>query len=312
MSHRCLTTANIRVMNLNLLKEPLLHFLLIGAGLFLLFEAGNDPTAVSGGLITAPSTQIEVSWDSVERMSRQFELTWQRPPSDAERQGLIEEIVRNEIFYREAIAIGLDRDDEVLKRRLRQKMEYIYEDIATLAEPTDEELHDFLSRHRQKYLADPRVSFQQLYFNADKRGKNVEADAINGLVQLREGANPDRVGDPTQLAAEVPLTPCWEIGRQFGEAFSTRLLELETGVWAGPLPSAYGWHLVLISERAGGHLPDLNEIRETVKQDWLIERQRELKDAAYAKIREKYAVTIDKPKTVAATANAASTGVTTQ
>lgn len=299
-------------MNLNLLKEPLLHFLLIGAGLFLLFEGGNDPAAVSGGLLTAPSTQIEVSWDAVERMSRQFELTWQRPPTEAERQGFIEEIVRNEIFYREAIAIGLDRDDEVLKRRLRQKMEFIYEDIATLTEPTDEELHDFLSRHRQKYLADPGVSFQQLYFNADKRGGNTEADAINGLGRLRDGANPDTIGDPTQLAAEVPLTPSWEIARLFGDAFSKRLLEMEPGVWAGPLPSAYGWHLVLIRERVGGHLPDLNEIRETVKQGWLIERQRELKDAAYAKIREKYAVIIEKPKTVPATTNVVSTEVTTQ
>jgi hypothetical protein len=299
-------------MRLNLLKEPLLHFLLIGAGLFLLYGWENGPAAVPGGPAATPSTQVNISWDTVERMSRQFELTWQRPPTEADRQSLIEEIVRNEIFYREAIAIGLDRDDEILKRRLRQKMEFIYEDIATIAEPTDEELHIFLSRYRQKYLADPRLAFQQLYFHADKRGMNAEADAIKGLAQLREGASPDSVGDPTQLAAEVPLTPSWEIERQFGEAFSTRLLEFETGVWAGPLQSAYGWHLVLIHERIGGHLPDLNEIRETVKQDWLVERQQELKDAAYAKVREKYAVTIEKPRTVTAAGNAAGTEVTTQ
>src|SRR5512139_3819284 len=143
----------------NLLKEPLVHFLLIGAALFLLYGWRGNSASVSGGQVGTPAAQIVVTRDALNQMNNLFAKTWQRPPTEEEQQGLIEDFVRNEIYYREAIAIGLDRDDEVLKRRLRQKMEFIYEDITSYAEPTNQDLTAFMQTHREKYLTEPHLSF---------------------------------------------------------------------------------------------------------------------------------------------------------
>jgi hypothetical protein len=293
----------------NLLREPLLHFLLIGAALFLLFGWRGGPASAPGGPPGATAAQVVVTRDAVEQATGQFEKTWQRPPTDEERQGLVDDLVRNEIFYREALGAGLDRDDEVLKRRLRQKMEFIYEDISAIAEPTDADLAAFVEKHREKYLADPQVSFRQVYFNPDRRGAAAEADARRGLAQLAAGADPGDVGDATMLEPEVPLSPLWEIRKRFGEEFGKSLLGARPGAWAGPVRSGFGLHLVFVRERREGRMPALGEIREAVKRDWTAARQRELKDAAYARIRERYTVIVEKPAVVAAPAGGGPGGV---
>jgi hypothetical protein len=290
---------------MKLLKEPLLHFLLIGAALFLLYDWKGKPAPIPGGQAGTPAAQIVVSRDALEQMSNQFMKTWQRPPTEEEQKGLVEDLVRNEIFYREAIAIGLDRDDEVLKRRLRQKMEFIYEDISSWAEPTDADLRAFMKKHSEKYLTDPLMSFRQVYIDTYKRGTSAESDARHILAQITEGADPASAGDSTLLEPEVQLSPLWDIGKQFGDEFSRSLLEIKPGKWAGPIRSGYGLHLVFVKERRDGRIPDLNEVREAVKRDWMAERQKNLKDAAYAKIRERYAVTVEMPKDTAAPLSAA-------
>jgi len=290
---------------MKLFREPLLHFLLIGAALFLLYDWKGKPASMPGGQAGTPTAQIVVSRDALEQMSNQFAKTWQRPPTEEEQKGFVEDLVRNEIFYREAISIGLDRDDEVLKRRLRQRMEFIYEDIASVTEPKDEDLKAFMNKHRELYLADPQLSFRQVYISTDKRGRNAEFDARQILAQITEGADPGSAGDPTLLEPEVPLSPLWDIEKQFGNEFSRSLLEIKPGKWAGPIRSGYGLHLVFVKERRDRRMPDLNEVREAVKRDWMAERQKELKDAAYAKIRERYSVTVEMPKTTAVPLSAA-------
>lgn len=292
---------------MNLLKEPLFHFLLIGAALFLLYGWKDNSASVPGGQTGMPTAQIVVNLDALDQMNNLFAKTWQRPPTEEEQKGLIADFVRNEIYYREAIAIGLDRDDEVFRRRLRQKMEFIYEDITSWAEPTDEDLKAFMEKHREKYLADPQLSFRQIYINTDKRGKSAESDARQILSQLAEGTDPDSAGDPTLLEPEVPLSPLWDIRKQFGDEFARNLLELKPEGWVGPIRSGFGLHLVFVREHLDRRLPDLDEARETVKRDWTAERQKELKDAAYAKIRERYTVTVEQPKTVAPSLAAAAT-----
>lgn len=252
-----------------------------------------------------PAAQIVVSRDALEQMSSQFAKTWQRPPTEEEQKGFVEDLVRNEIFYREAIAIGLDRDDEVLKRRLRQRMEFIYEDIASVVEPKDEDLKVFMKKHGEKYLADPQLSFRQVYINVNKRGSSAESDARQILAQITEGADPSTAGDPTLLEPEVPLSPLWDIEKQFGNEFSRGLLEIKPGKWAGPIRSGYGLHLVFVKERRDRRMPDINEVREAVKRDWMAEQQKELKDAAYAKIRERYSVTVEMPRVAAVPLSAA-------
>jgi hypothetical protein len=296
-----------RIQRNNILKEPLLHFLLIGAALFLLFDWKGKPAQLAGGSSGAPVAQITVGRDALEQMKGQFERTWQRPPTAEEEKGLIEDLVRNEIFYREAVAIGLDRDDEVLKRRLRQKMEFIYEDISTWAEPSNTDLAAFMKKNREKYLADPQLSFRQVFISKDKRGKNAESDARQVLGQLKAGAAPETLGDPTMLATEVRRMPLREVKTLFGEEFGRDIIEVKPGAWAGPVRSGYGLHLVLVNERQDRRLPNLKDVRETVKRDWLVEKQKELKDAAYAKIRERYTVIVEKPKTAAEPLSASAT-----
>ena len=283
-----------------LLREPLLHFLLIGAGLFLLFGWRGGPASLPGATAGPQAAKIVVTQEDVDQLTDVFTRTWQRPPSKEEAKSLVEDLVRSEIYYREALAIGLDRDDAVIRRRMRQKMEFIFEDISALAEPTDEDLRAFLKKHSERYLVDPQVSFKHVYVNTDKRGKNAESDARQILSQLNEGVDPDTVGDPFLLDTEIRLSPAWDIRKQFGEEFTRSLLELPPARWTGPVRSGFGLHLVLVTKRVGGRLPDLKEVREKVKQDWAVERQKELKDAAYAKLRERYSITIEKAAAVAA------------
>jgi parvulin-like peptidyl-prolyl isomerase len=186
-------------------------------------------------------------------------------------------------------------------------MEFIYEDITSWAEPTDEQLKAFMKKHHEKYLTDPQIAFRQVYINSNKRGTSAESDARQVLAQLTAGVDPDSAGDPTLLEPEIRLSPLWRIRKQFGDEFGRNLLEMKPGRWAGPIRSGFGLHLVLVRERASGRLPDLNEAREMVKRDWTAERQKELKDAAYAKIRERYTVTVERPKAVAAAANTRAT-----
>lgn len=277
-------------------REPLVHFLLIGAGLFLLFGWRDGPASPPAGQTGPPSAKIVVTQDDIDRTITTFTKTWQRPPTEEEAKGLVEDLVRNEIYYREALAIGLDRNDDVIRRRMRQKMEFILEDITAQVEPTDEDLNAFMKKHPDFYLVDPEIAFRHVYVNAARRGKDAGADALRILAQLLAGADPDAVGDPFLLASEVPLSPLWDVSKQFGEPFSRKLLALKMNSWTGPVTSGFGLHLVFVRKRVGGRLAGLKEVRETVKRDWMAERQKALKDAAYARLRERYVVTVEKAK----------------
>lgn len=279
-----------------LLHEPLVHFLLIGAGLFILFGWMGNPAPLPGGQSGAQSSKIVVSQGDIDQLVKSFTRTWMRPPTAEEVKGLVESFVRDEIYYREALALGLDRDDAVIRRKLRQKMEFIFEDISAQTEPTDEELLAYMKKYPDSYLVDPQIAFRHVYVNVDKRGKKAEADAREVLEQLNKGVDPETVGDPFLLASEIRLSPLWDIRKQFGEEFSRNLLEVKSGKWEGPVHSGYGLHLVFVGKRVGGRLPELKEVREKVRRDWIFERQKELKDAAYAKLRERYTVEFEKPE----------------
>jgi parvulin-like peptidyl-prolyl isomerase len=300
-------------MSQRLAREPLFHFLIIGAGLFLLFGWGSFPPPPRGGQPGLQPEKIVVTPDDMDQLVKTFAKTWQRPPTETEIKDLVENFVRDEIYYREALAAGLDRDDSVIRRRMRQKMEFILEDLTSWAEPTDEELLAYMNRHPDSYLVEPQVAFRHVYINTSKRGTSAPSDALHLLAQLREGAEPDSLGDPISLDSQVPLSPLWEIRKRFGDEFSRTLLDLASGTWEGPIRSGFGLHLVRVAKHEGGRLPELNDVREIVKRDWLFDRQRTLKEDAYAKIRERYTVTVEKRRSGAAAESAsASTGVVTR
>ena len=273
-----------------LLKDPLLHFLLIGALLFLVFELIKSPVGIQ-------ENNIVITSGDIEALQANFSRTWQRPPTDSEVSGLIKDKVRDEIAYREAVAMGLDQGDSVIRRRLRMKMELLVEDVAGLSPPTDENLEAYLVEHRESFRQQPQVSFMHVYLNSDKRGARVEDDAREILAKLSAAginADPGSYSDPSMLPNELPLYYINDIGRLFGVDFSKQILEVKPGGWAGPVWSSYGLHLVYVRERIEGRDPELDEVRQEVEREWSAKRRKEFKEATYNKLRERYMIIIEK------------------
>ena len=265
-------------------REPLLHFLLIGAVLFLLYAAGREGEGDD-------TRRIVVSAGQVEQLYARFERTWLRPPTREELDALIESHVRDEVFYREAVAMGLDRNDTQVRKRMRLKLEFLLEDLGVEA-PDDTVLEAFLQQHRDRFRTQPRVSFRQVYLDPDRHNDPAEA-ARAMLAELQAGADPDALGDATMLPRQFSQATQADIARSFGVDFAAEVAGTAPGGWTGPLYSAYGVHLVRVSEREPGRLPGLSQIREQVEREYLAEQRNEQKEQAYRQLREGYEITIE-------------------
>ena len=209
-----------------LLREPLLHFLLIGIGLFLLFEL------LRGGDTGAPR-DIVVTEARVEALAQSFATTWMRPPTPQEITGLVDDYIAEEIYYREAIAMGLDQDDTVIRRRLRQTMEFILEDAVATAEPTDAQLQEFLTTHPEKFFEPSQLSFRQVYLNTEERGEQARVQAEQLLTELQAGRSPADLaaaGDPTLLPADMQSASPQLIADTFGSDFAAQVQEAPAGL----------------------------------------------------------------------------------
>jgi hypothetical protein len=268
------------------LREPLVHFLVLGAALFALDRW-------RGGAAEARE-RIVIGAGQLEHLAAGFARTWLRPPTPEELRGLVRDHVREELATREALTLGLDRDDTIVRRRLRQKLEFLTEDVASLAEPSEAELETWLRAHPQAYELEPRFTFQQVFLSPERRGEALEADAQRLLAELR--AQPElEAGDPTLLPEGLELAGTSEIERLFGDDFARALAALEPGGWGGPLRSAFGLHLVRIGARETGRLPELAEVREAVSRDWFAAKKRAALDAFYDGLLERYEVVIEPP-----------------
>jgi len=228
-----------------ILREPLLHFLLLGTVIFAVYglvsKRGSDDPA-----------KIVISAGQVAAMAEGFARTWRRPPTREEIEGLIRDRVQEEVYCREAIALGLDKDDTVIRRRLRQKMEFVSDDIAALAEPTDEELSTYLKAHAETFGVQRQFTFSQVYLNPERHGENLARDTGQLLAQLQQAgdrADVSELGDSFLLEHKFQSLPASEVVKQFGEKFAAKLGELSPGQWHGPVESGYGVHLVWITER---------------------------------------------------------------
>ena len=273
------------------LREPLVHFLLIGAGLFVLYNVLNR------GESDAPR-DIVVSEARVEALAENFARTWMRPPTAEELKGLVDDYVAEEVYYREAVAMGLDRDDLVIRRRLRQKMEFISADVAAATPPTDVQLQAYLEQHAEKFLMPPRLTFQQVYFSTDRRGERAARDAEKLLAELAAGrgpANPLEAGDATLLPPAMEAAAPQEIANAFGEEFATAIEDAPEGQWSGPLPSGFGVHLVKVDGREAGTAPTLAEIRPMVQREWEAEQRKTVEKALLDKLRARYDVRVEGP-----------------
>jgi parvulin-like peptidyl-prolyl isomerase len=287
-----------------LFREPLVQFLLLGALLFVYFEW-------KGGGSGPGSTRISITPGLVEHLASGFAKTWQRPPTESELKGLIDEYVKEEIATREATAMGLDRDDTIIRRRLRQKMEFLVEDAVEQVPPTDAELQAWLEKHAEAFRAESRVALRQVYVSTERRRASARADAEKLLARLRaEGkdARIDALGDASMLPRELPLGPLSEVTRAFGTEFAAQVDAVPQGQWAGPVESPYGLHLVLVPERVASARPALAEVRPLVERELLAERRRTQLQALYERLLAKYTVAIEMPKEAKKQTSAAKAG----
>jgi hypothetical protein len=273
------------------LREPLLHFLLIGAALFLLYRVlnGNEPAAPRS--IVVPESRVEA-------LAENFAKTWMRPPSAMELKGLVDDYVAEEAYYREAIAMGLDRDDTVIRRRLRQKMEFVTDDVAAAAPATDAQLQAYLDAHQDKFVEPGRFTFQQVFLSRERRGDAVQRDAERVLAQLRAGkpATPaQELGDATLLPPGMESATPQDVDNTFGTEFAEAIVKAPIGQWSGPVPSGYGVHLVRVDQRQPGALPPLAQIRPAVQREWEAEQRRKAKDVLLQQLLSKYDVRIEGP-----------------
>jgi hypothetical protein len=265
-----------------LLREPLVHFLLLGALLFLAYGWLNR-----AGL-SAPD-EIVVSRNQVEGLVLQFERVWQRGPTADERQALIDGWVRDEVFYREALAMGLEQDDPVVRRRLSQKVQFILDTGSESAAPTDAELQAWLDAHPDRYRTEATYALRQAYFDPARHGEQVDSVIAAAKRALAAGKS---AGDPTMLPPEIAGGAA-EIERAFGPGFAQALRGVPVGGWQGPLRSTFGLHLVELTARTEERDAALADVRPEVARDLMQARSDAAQEALYENLRAKYAVRIE-------------------
>jgi hypothetical protein len=273
-----------------LLREPLVHFLLIGAALFLFSRWRSGPPGDAG--------QLVVTRGKIEQLAAGFERAWQRPPTAREMTGLVEDYIKEEVYVREAIATGLDRDDTIIRRRLRQKLEFLTEDALDAAAPSDEDLRAYLKAHPDSFRVEPRVAFRQVFVDGNRRGAATQSDARALLVRLSSampGADISALGDSQMLPSVVELAPQSDVARVFGQEFAGKVAGLAPGSWAGPIASGYGLHLVEVTERVEGRMPELAEVRDAVARDWQTAQRRERSEALFRRLLARYTVVVEPP-----------------
>jgi hypothetical protein len=277
------------------LREPLVQFFLIAAGLFSLHSLVAPPRP------HAPGSTIELTKDDLAQMDIAWRSKWQRPPTPAEWRDLIDEKVREEVLYREAVAMGLDQDDVIVRRRLGQKLEFLLEDVSSLRDPTTAELKAWFQHNASQFALPGSVTFCHVYFSPDAGGRQPAARAARALATLKgrsscSSSNADALGDlfPDQdyYADRSPE----EVASVFGTEFSKSLFRLRPGRWQGPVQSGLGWHLVLIEALTPGRIPAFDEVdRAQIESAWLDSRRAESKRKAFDAMRAKYEVVLPKP-----------------
>lgn len=277
-----------------LLREPLLHFLLLGVTLFTVnhyLELGR------GG--PAPSRQIQLTLDDLRQLDLLFQSQWRRPPTPEELARLVESKIQEEVLYREGLAMGLDRDDTIVKRRMAQKMRFLAEDVAGASPPTTAELKAWYEKHPDTFAQPARLSFRHVYFSPDRRGGRAHADAVRALTRL--GGQPEdskvaaSLADPFMLQDYYADRTPEQLAKEFGPAFAHAVSGLAPGSWQGPVESGYGWHLVFVHSVIPGRVPAFEEIEPDVKTAWLTDQKQQGWQKSYDAMRAKYTVFLPAP-----------------
>jgi hypothetical protein len=268
------------------LREPLLHFLLLGGGLFLVYGS-------IGGRTNGDRENVAITAGQVEQLSAGFARMYRRAPDQAELHGLIDAAIQEEIYYREAMKLGLDRDDTIVRRRLTQKLQFVSEGVTPIPDPTDAELESYLRENAQRFQREVRYSLTQIYLDPAQHGVHLVEDVQNLLARLRRVTSvPDSIGEASLMPRSFDRAPAAELSGLFGAQFEAALRAVPIGQWFGPVQSGYGVHLVLVSERDAQGTAALADVREEVRRAWIEARQTEANVRYYAELRKRYRVTV--------------------
>jgi hypothetical protein len=209
---------------------------------------------------------------------------------------MIQQQIREEVMVREALAMGLDKNDSVIRRRLAQKIEFITSDLAALAEPTEAELSNYLSIHSEQFSISARIDFEQVFINPEKRGVDTDGYAnslLNKLTQAGENNDVTTLGDSLMLGQQHAQVTKHDVSRLFGKEFASNLFTLSVGIWQGPIQSGYGLHLVRIRNKTENQLPEFNTVRKNVLAEWQAQQRRDMDKAFYESLRQRYEIVIE-------------------
>ena len=265
-----------------LLREPLVHFLLSGLAVFLF-------SAWRGEEVDPASRTIVIDEEQVSRLVASWQQTWQRPPTQAEIDGLIRDHIKGEIHYREAKRLGLDEDDTVIRRRLRAKMEYLAAAQVENATPDDATLQKWLDRNPARYTAYATYSFDQIYLGQDQGA----AERVKAA--LAAGGDWRKLGATISLPRSLENAPQSDVARDFGEGFAEALASVKAGQWAGPIQSGFGAHIVRIRAVQTPQKPKLADVRQAVENDWRATTTKAREAAAYQALLDGYTIKIAQP-----------------
>ena len=269
----------------------MVHFLALGAVLFGIGILRGDAAGPT-------SDRIEITPGMTERLLEGFRRTWQRPPTEDEFRGLMEDYLKEEVLYREALAMGLDRNDQIIRRRMRQKLEFLTADVVESFEPTEEDLQAHLDTNADLYRQEAVISFSQVYFQERSEAGNAEARALTALEKLRENpqTDPETIGDPFMFPAVHRDMREGDLSGVFGEEFASQLLELPVGEWSGPVTSAFGLHVARLDALQSDRPSELAEVHDAVYRDLVSKRTRETEQRYFEGLLSQYTVTIEWPE----------------
>ena len=275
------------------IRDPVIHFFILGLVIFGLHAMlDKDPEPVNDPLL------IEVTSADIEWFRTMWTKRMGREPTVQEMRGQVNQLIREQVLSREAVSLGLDKGDTVVRRRLAQKMDFLFNDLSAIPEPTDDELRTYFRKNRSNYEIPGRMTFTHVFFNADKRGNRGATEAVGRLIDrwsaVQEGEwELQRAGDAFLLRSHYADRTAAEIRRDFGPRFAEAVWDQKTGVWQGPVISGFGLHAVYVHERIPSRNPDFDELKERLRVDWIADQQREATRKTYEQVRKRYRVLLE-------------------
>jgi len=271
-----------------LLREPLMHFLLIGAALFFVFDQVGDPVEVGNRIVISQADLDMLASDWLRRTGL--------PPSPQQVEQQVRQYIHEQVLSREAVNLGLDRDDVIIRRRLAQKMRFLFDDLGQVPDPTDADLNVFMSNHIERFTLPATLSFRHIFLNPDSRGEAIQDQAQQLLRRLQESSpaiDTSELGDPTLLPLHFDIQTRLQISNLLGDEFAEQVYSLPVSRWSGPVASGYGLHLVYVHSRTAARVQPLAEVRQSVIRQWQTAKQQELNDLFYQGIQQRYEIILD-------------------